>query len=349
VIPLSQAATALSLASFLLMGGAVMAMELSLEDLGADLQGSPRLSHKITPEIIISLINEGELAQLNVALEEVDINKAIGEQGYTFLHHAVAAKKAEIILQLLIAKGAQPNAVDFLGRTALYQAATEGRTDSIRILLQAGANLEMRTATYGLTPLHAAVMVGRIGPVRILLEHGAEVNIRRYGERTPLYTALFFPGPTGKLIARLLILYGAAPTRHELEACIASPLERAAIIGDTRSLEEALKHGPGIFKGTQVLAYAAAHRQLEAVRLLVHGGVDLTQAIQVTESILRRRSLTEEDARAYRYILDLMINAARERETEPISPEVPRALNLRLEGLQAASRMLYGPTQATYF
>lgn len=75
------------------------------------------------------------------------------------------------------------------GRTALHLAAlrnsSEG-TESCRLLLDAGANIHHRNKV-GATPLHSAVFGGNLDTIKLLVERGADINAH-YGN--PPFTPL---------------------------------------------------------------------------------------------------------------------------------------------------------------
>ena len=87
----------------------------------------------------------------------------------------------------LLAGGADVNERNRNGASPLHQAATDGRVEIIRLLLQHGARHD---ALDGLnnTPLHAAAENGRTQAALLLLEAGAKPNARAVGRQTPLHT-----------------------------------------------------------------------------------------------------------------------------------------------------------------
>jgi hypothetical protein len=74
------------------------------------------------------------------------------------------------------------------GRTALGNAAEQGRVGVTEFLLRRKANTEVRDLR-GLTPLHAAVARGRTEVVKRLISHGADVNARTPSGSSPLQLA----------------------------------------------------------------------------------------------------------------------------------------------------------------
>ncbi len=94
--------------------------------------------------------------------------------GFTALHFAAFFGRSEAAA-LLIERGAE---VDAFGRgwmtgTAMHSAASRLQSDVVRILLEAGANPNVRQSA-GWTPLHAAAMNGDLTSVELLLASGAD-------------------------------------------------------------------------------------------------------------------------------------------------------------------------------
>ncbi|KAH9967049.1 ankyrin repeat-containing domain protein [Lactifluus volemus] len=75
---------------------------------------------------------------------------------------------------------AEPDSVNVLGGTLgspLQAAAAAGSVESVRSLLQRGAEIDGQGGTYG-TALQAAVAHGSLEVVLFLVESGADVNVR---------------------------------------------------------------------------------------------------------------------------------------------------------------------------
>jgi ankyrin len=73
--------------------------------------------------------------------------------------------------------------------TPLMYAARDGRLESARLLLDAGANIEQADAN-GITPLLTAIANNHPDVARLLIERGANVNAVDWYGRTPLWTAV---------------------------------------------------------------------------------------------------------------------------------------------------------------
>lgn len=88
-------------------------------------------------------------------------------------------------VQRLVAAGADSNARDEDGATALMLAAHAGSLPLVTALIAAGANLEAPIG-YGVRPLMLAAGYGETAIVEVLLKAGADVLARNEGGYTAL-------------------------------------------------------------------------------------------------------------------------------------------------------------------
>lgn len=107
---------------------------------------------------------------------ELSLVTSYSGDGFTALHFAAFFGRYEAAA-LLIERGAE---VDAFGRgwmtgTAMHSAASRLQSDVVRILLEAGANPNVRQSA-GWTPLHAAAMNGDLTSVELLLASGADAT-----------------------------------------------------------------------------------------------------------------------------------------------------------------------------
>ena len=153
--------------------------------------------------------------------------------GDTALHLAAAALRP-LTVQALIGAGADWNAENRRGATALHYACDArpmaGGTwnpakqrSVIELLLDAGADIEHKDKA-GAVPLHRAVRARSPGAVRCLLERGARVNATHGRQRTtPLHIGTRSTGASGtrgahaeqQEIVALLLQYGANPRARD--------------------------------------------------------------------------------------------------------------------------------------
>ena len=117
-----------------------------------------------------------------------DVNAAQGD-GMTALHWA-AVHNDVAMAELVLYAGANVASTTRLGGyTPLHLASREGLGDAVGALLEAGSKPNTFTST-GVSAIHLAAQAGRPDAIRALLEHGAEVDARdTYAGRTPLMFA----------------------------------------------------------------------------------------------------------------------------------------------------------------
>ena len=92
-------------------------------------------------------------------------------------------------VRVLLAAGTDPDAADEHGDTALHKAAWEGHEEAVGALAEGGADLD-KARNDGATPLMIAAYWGYSGVVRRLLELGADHTAVGTGDRYEGKTAL---------------------------------------------------------------------------------------------------------------------------------------------------------------
>jgi len=93
-----------------------------------------------------------------------------------------------IEVKQLVDNGA-PLSADWLGTSPLHVASQYGHTDTVDILLKAGASRDTRTKV-DRTPLHSAALEGHLPIVSLLLSNGAEIDAKDLLKMTPLHWAV---------------------------------------------------------------------------------------------------------------------------------------------------------------
>lgn len=169
----------------------------------------------------------------------------------------------EMMLEALLAKGADFRIVDGEGWTVLHYAALGGHPRIVGRMIALGLNADARIRSDGMTPLAMAAVRGHDEVVQLLLAHHADVNIPDLGGNTPLLHAAM-RGRTATV--RLLIARGA-------DVNIASrpgwtPLMAAAWEGHEDTVKLLLKHGANSQatnaqgQSARSLAESAGHGQI---------------------------------------------------------------------------------------
>jgi len=132
-----------------------------------------------TPLLIAT--GHGNLDTVNVLLKQGANPNAIDYQGRTPLFNTCNVE----IMQALIANGADVNARNRVRQTPVHEVLRCKIDDKLlQILLLAGADANA-TDELGLTPLHMAMGYSDVEVARMLLEHGADVNAENVQGLTP--------------------------------------------------------------------------------------------------------------------------------------------------------------------
>lgn len=174
------------------------------------------------------------------------------------------------LMGLLIEQGANVNAADEAGTTALMLAA--GDADKVRLLVKHGAKVDVRSEL-GRTPLLiAATYVGNTETVKLLLQSGAKVTDRdKFGE-----TVLTSAAKRGDANVLEALITAGADIRASGGFQGRSPLAWAAEEGSLEAIACLLKHGAGDDAKSlnSALFNAAVRGPASAVRLLLEHKAD---------------------------------------------------------------------------
>lgn len=86
--------------------------------------------------------------------------------------------------------GADVNAKNKNSYSPLHFAARWGNTDIATMLIEKGADVNVRVGVNGITPLHRAAIYENKETAKLLMEKGADVNARDENGITPLHRAV---------------------------------------------------------------------------------------------------------------------------------------------------------------
>ncbi|KAJ6521461.1 hypothetical protein DFH09DRAFT_1192711 [Mycena vulgaris] len=146
--------------------------------------------------------------QLNEICSYLIKEDANGYDGEALLREAALEGLTDMV-QILINSGIHPDrAPRYVGEiliSALQAASIRGPTDIIRLLLDRGASIEFRTAYHG-TPLQIAARFGHKQAVSLLILRGADVNAEAGTHGTALFAA---SSANYYDIVRILVEHGA--------------------------------------------------------------------------------------------------------------------------------------------
>ncbi len=155
-------------------------------------------------EALLKAADAGDLAKTkSLVAQGADVN-AKNKRGWTALSVAAFNDRMEVI-KYLIAQGADIKLVGAYNRTALMNAASNGNVELVKLLLSKGADPKFQS--FGLNVLMAAAIAGNAEVVKLLLDKGADVHTKNKEDGN---TALFYAANNGSLdIVKLLLEKGA--------------------------------------------------------------------------------------------------------------------------------------------
>src|SRR5579864_3484979 len=203
------------------------------------------------------------------------------------LADAVMHGEGAAAVQALLSQGADVNAAQGDGMTALHWAALNGDLKTTNLLLAAKAKTDVVTRLGGYTPLHLASSRGEAAVVGRLLEAGSPV---------------------------------AAVTETGVQA-----IHLAAQAGSPEALQFLLDHGAdinardGVYRRTPLI-FATSENRLAAMKLLLAKGADVRLTTKVTDYLARAAADTaDHQARDH-----AIAEATGRQPSDPYAPQAAR-------------------------
>ena len=192
------------------------------------------------------------------------------------------------------------NLESWLADSPVADAAMRGDVAAVRALLAEGADVNAPQGD-GMTALHWAAHNGDASLVGILLDAGADVGAgTRIGQYTPLHLAA--QGGAGEVV-EMLLGAGADPLARTRGAGAAAPLHFAAASGSVPTVEALVAAGADVNAaeeawGQTPLIFAASKGRTGAVRALLAAGAD--PAVHTTVMDVAARAVSDRIERAER-------------------------------------------------
>jgi ankyrin repeat protein len=134
------------------------------------------------------------------------------------MHHA-CTKHFSSVAEILVLAGANVNATDVDGHTALHCACEKNHSSVAKVLLCAGAKVNAKGGLSGWTALHLASQNNHSSVAKVLIQ--AEADINAVGTKagwTPLHLAC---KKNQSLLAKLLVSKGADINAKDADGCTA--------------------------------------------------------------------------------------------------------------------------------
>ena len=224
---------------------------------------------------LIEAVKARDHRAVRALLEQgADVNAREGD-GATALHWAVERDDAEVAEALLRA-GADVTAANDYGVTPASLACLNRNAAVLERLVAAGADPNAATSM-GETLLMTCAGTGAVDAVAMLLDRGANVNAREasYGQTALMRAA----ARDNTEVVRLLLAHGAdihaRSTTYLLPVSLGNPLDDVG--GGAVMVPQ---------RGYTPLLFAARHGRVENVRLLLDAGADVNEAAPTGESAL---------------------------------------------------------------
>ena len=182
------------------------------------------------------------------------------------------------LVRTLLAGGADVNAAQVDGMTALHWAAYHDDLDTARMLVEGGADANA-VNRYGVPALSLVATNGNAAFVRLLLDAGADPNVGLLGGETVLMTA----ARTGSLGAvQALLANGADPNARERRGQTA--LMWAASEGHLGIVNAILDAGADVRaslrSGFNPMFFAVREGRIDVVHRLLKAGVDVNAVLE---------------------------------------------------------------------
>ena len=263
---------------------------------------------------------------------------------------ADAAMKGDAAaVRALIKAGADVNAAQGDGMTALHWAAQRGDVEQVRMLVSAGARLEGVTRNGNYTPLQLAARSGAAGAVGALLEAGANAHATTSSGGA---TALHFAAGVGNTDAMAALLDHGAKVDQPDVTYGQTPLMWAASADRVRAVELLMRKGASLkatskvedvkaFEKRFVEDVALRSKKLVAARALERAAARARlpkDSIAKLDSIVRRDSVARrdsvvKDSTAKAVVRDSIYKA------NPAKAAADKAAKAKADSLKAAGKL----------
>jgi ankyrin repeat protein len=233
---------------------------------------------------LIQAINRGQLKVVKVLIAHgADVNLK-NSSGVTPLD--VAAREGHLeVVKLLIANGADINkeSDNFWINTALMSAASAGHSNVVQLLLSHSSDVN-RMNLNGYSALTEAIESERIDIVKLLITAGANVNLRNIHDgNTPLIYALLTRN--AEIVKELLELGAEVNTANSIDGN--TPLIYASLMGEDFIANLLISKGADLSlsntnSGDTPLLSAVNKRYVDVVKKLLASGANANQANEIT-------------------------------------------------------------------
>jgi ankyrin repeat protein len=220
-----------------------------------------------------TVTREGKEAVARLLLDRGADPNAKDPYGYTALHMAVVRGKA-VLVQLLLERGADFDTKQHKGQTALCMAAHMGEKAVVQLLVNKGANIHVADDD-GITALRSVAEWGDVNSLQLLVDRGANIETKDKLGKTALYAAAQKGLET---VVQLLLDVEADFTVRENNNK-KTTLHEAAQRGHRMIARLLIDRGADVDakdkKGITALHWAADWGEIEIIQLLLNRGASI--------------------------------------------------------------------------
>ena len=187
----------------------------------------------------------------------------------------LACENSQIsLIKTLLKCNVNTNSINAKGLSPLHVAAINGNVEVTRLLVNEGANLEMKDSKCGSSPFLHACQNGRVKIVRLLIANGA--NIKAVGMNGT--NALHFAAESGN-VELVEMLIDNFPNVNATDADGTTVLQFAAISGNVKVLDILIGRGADLNAQNRLnfdaLHFAARYGNVQATIYLIKKGCDI--------------------------------------------------------------------------
>jgi ankyrin repeat protein len=240
-----------------------------------------------TPLHIAALYGYNECVSELLKAGDVDM-EATDDDGMTALHHAANLSKAECV-RILVEKGAKTTAKDLEGKTPFDYVARRFNAPACALLLD-GADLNA-TDGNGRTLLHQAAIQGKTAMVQLLLDNGADITQPDSSGQMALHHAV------QKGHGDIIDLLAGKTDLVQKDAQGQTVLHLAVAGGDDATVKVLLKHGAPIDaiddRGNTARDVAVAYANIGVINILDANGARFDKEEALLHRIVPNASLAQ--------------------------------------------------------
>jgi ankyrin repeat protein len=221
-----------------------------------------------TNEIYKAIANDDIKRVSALLAKQPELINSPGNAGSLPLLELATIRDDQKMVELLISKGADVNAQDNGGQTALYISTENDLIKMMELLLAHKAKVDIKNSD-GNTPFRLAVDKGYMDAAKLLLANGADINTTNSIQWSPLLAAVC---NTNKTMVKWLL---AKKAQEDIFSAIC--------LGDANRVAEILKHDSsavsfqcyGYDPGSFPLHWAAWKNQPMIVEMLLANGANV--------------------------------------------------------------------------